>query len=135
MREIKFRAWGTNKPCFSEQANLVGKGILEEMVYFGLLDLDGTLIVPSMTYLEGDYSLMQYTDLKDKNGKEIYEGDILDFVHLYGVRPAPIFWRNGGFWVAVNDPGYEDRWIVPDPEECEVIGNIYENPELLNPVK
>ena len=133
MREIKFRAWDGRKmyyldlyqtPSYDEPVDIVFRD--REYEEQGWIDSHLTEVTSF---------LMQYTGLKDKNGKEIYEGDILDFVHLYGVRPAPIFWRNGGFWVAVNDPGYEDRWIVPDPEECEVIGNIYENPELLNPVK
>ena len=133
MREIKFRAWDGRKmyyldlyqtPSYDEPVDIVFRD--REYEEQGWIDSHLTEVTSF---------LMQYTGLEDKNGKEIYEGDILDFVHLCGVRPAPIFWRNGGFWVAVNDPGYEDRWIVPDPEECEVIGNIYENPELLNPVK
>ena len=133
MREIKFRAWDGRKmyyldlyqtPSYDEPVDIVFRD--REYEEQGWIDSHLTEVTSF---------LMQYTGLEDKNGKKIYEGDILDFVHVYGVRPAPIFWRNGGFWVAVNDPGYEDRWIVPDPEECEVIGNIYENPELLNPVK
>ena len=51
MREIKFRAWDTEK---------LGKQ-LKKMVYFGLTGLDGEYIISSATYLEGDYKLMQYS--------------------------------------------------------------------------
>ena len=86
-----------------------------------------------------DYPLMQYTGLKDKNGVEIYEGDILRNAteKLFGCLKFEIRWENrsGRF---VLDSSQEHGWHGLDAttddsnEYLEVIGNIYENPELLN---
>lgn len=79
-----------------------------------------------------NFHFMQYTGLKDKNGKEIYEGDILNMTYhgsVYIVKPeikGVIGFENAAFIVG------EDR--VPlgrIGRSLEVIGNIYENPELL----
>jgi len=72
--------------------------------------------------------IMQYTGLKDKNGKEIYEGDIIISASVaVKIKPTVIEW----------DDIYSGYDIFTDPEsilgsnDYEVIGNIYENPELL----
>ncbi len=80
------------------------------------------------SYLEHDIShyLMQYTGLKDKNGKEIYEGDIV--LNKYGNVCEMVF-RHHGFYY--TRPGWKTRLAHPNGEELEVVGNIYENPELL----
>ena len=74
--------------------------------------------------------LMQCTGLKDKNGKLIYEGDILKLAE-FG-KPVEVKHRALGFVLrrgASNTVGYDnDKYI---PEDCEVIGNIYENHDLL----
>ena len=87
--------------------------------------------------------LMQYTGLEDKNGVEIYEGDILE------LRANPFNKKRDLFQVVFKDGGFRDEWnnyigqyLPPDirnkqggrvrlNEACEVVGNIYENPELL----
>jgi len=78
-----------------------------------------------------DIELMQYTGLKDKNGKEIYEGDIIKFKDLN----YDVCWNEGmaGFRVR-SQKGI--AYITGDlfkavDEGCKVIGNIYENPDLL----
>jgi len=67
----------------------------------------------------------QYTGLKDKNGKKIFEGDIVK--SKYGVFKSKVEWNDSfcGFFPFCNN----DTGIFAD--ECEVIGNIYENKELL----
>jgi uncharacterized phage protein (TIGR01671 family) len=75
----------------------------------------------------------QYTGLKDKNGKEIYEGDICNCreYECFG----KIEWNedNAGFYfyVVVEGGGFDEECLYEYADELEVIGNIYDNPELL----
>jgi uncharacterized phage protein (TIGR01671 family) len=69
--------------------------------------------------------LMQFTGLLDKNGKEIYEGDIVDSKLYDGTRKNYVVeYRDGSFVIGLTELG---KWI----EDVIVIGNIYENPNLL----
>lgn len=119
-REIKFRAWDKRK--LSE-----GTVITKHPFFFDLQMLsDGKI------KLDEDHIIMQYTGLKDKDGKEIYEGDILrqPFNDDETTQTHIIFtfhWENGVY----TDEG----WYLADMDfsQIEIIGNIYENPELLKP--
>lgn len=126
MREIKFRAWN----------RIVGR-----WQYFQLTDLEKQKGAIQWQNLE----IMQYTGLTDKNGKEIYEGDILRVPELYETpemtATAYVNWEvvfMFGSW-HLKGPDYTpelgsttlyDEHHSYD-EDFEVIGNIYENPELL----
>lgn len=116
MREIKFRVWEENiKQMF------YNAGIVNDELYL-MLDGIGFDVV-------GDYrefKLMQFTGLKDKNGKEIYEGDIVRHATDEGIYK--VIFEDGGFYVK-NLFEYDFQTINEYP--LEVIGNIYENPELL----
>jgi uncharacterized phage protein (TIGR01671 family) len=113
MREIKFRAW------HNKTKQMVGS----ETVFRWLFE------DPKNTK-----DIMQYTGLKDKSGIEIYEGDIIKFNHFWNgfYGTALVKWSESGF---VDDRYNGDEVFylndLSDHKDCEVIGNIYENKELL----
>jgi uncharacterized phage protein (TIGR01671 family) len=119
MRELRFRAWDRIK-----------RKMLYGVSPFNVHITDENEPLLSLEYSKhDDCEFEQYTGLKDKNGKEIYEGDIVDFVddgECIGVveYDAPEFYLNADAtnWGAM----YLER------TRCQrVIGNIHENPELL----
>lgn len=123
MREIKFRAW-------NECEKIMEYDIQEE--YDGDLSCFGC-------YLNNEFwEVMQYTGLKDKNGVEIYDGDILrvrhftpqskDGVALWCENVEVKYLESLAQFVTL-DSSQKDNYIIN--ELSEVIGNIYENPELL----
>lgn len=136
MREIKFRAW--NKRL----KKLVS---MEEFVFSPcFIQADGKVIIcdpgneeHNFEELE-DYILMQYTGLKDKNGKEIYEGDIIKYKYEKSLRGdiSKVEWQNeyAGFSPFV-DYDSDNQWSYINLESIEVISNIYENPKLLEEEK
>ena len=73
--------------------------------------------------------LMQFTGLKDKNGKEIYEGDIFTFTNGPRKTVAKVVFEEAMFKMKDNN-GW-GAMILQREGDMEVIGNIYENPELL----
>ena len=78
----------------------------------------------------------QYTGLTDKNGKEIYDGDILDFTARYKqTGPVEVIYYGASFGcVITDDGGLKEFWAlnhIVQQHYPEIIGNIFENPELL----
>jgi uncharacterized phage protein (TIGR01671 family) len=133
MREIKFRAWYKPK----------GKMYTRSLESINL----ETKVLGVYTVSEGyqqlrmsDFELMQYTGLKDNNGKEIYEGDIVEERWANPLAGGENVDRykieyNGltGIYKMIHTSG-EERWhraLFLRFKEVEVVGNIYENPELL----
>ena len=139
MREIKFRAWD----------NQAG------MTYNGSVAFNGAWTI---NFNGGVAHLMQYTGLKDKNGKEIYEGDVVrykalgEFYKKNEYSFGKVMFSGDSFGIEILSEGelQFDRWGDHEDDtiyynefysyegkefswdELEVIGNIYENPELLN---
>ena len=134
MREIKFRAWD------KKEKKIVGvQGICFQNDNNEIKDLNIGGIGYGVSYHNPieDYELMQFTGLKDKNGKEIYEGDVIqddggydDGVKYLGVvrfgenEKSPL-----SFWSDTSIFGTPDGLKIS--KFSEVIGNIYENPELV----
>lgn len=146
MREFKFRAWDGKKMCRIEQWNFRNPSGV------GIRGSDG-----KGTYTEIKIPIMQYTGLTDKKGKEIYEGDICKIVDLFAGDEYEKFKHRLGLFgkiVYVNaafefetlergnellfldllyensgaDMSFEDSI---DSDSLEVVGNIYENPNLV----
>jgi uncharacterized phage protein (TIGR01671 family) len=156
MREIKFRVWDKKN----------------KKMYYGyepdrpnMIDFDGNLCITGTgnideygsptDYIIGckqqNYILMQYIGLKDKTGKEIYEGDVvkirdeeMTFTDVWGdegqeddddwnvVEIGVVRFENGAFIVGeryINEYGWQKGYSI------EVIGNIYENPKLLEEIE
>ena len=120
-REIKFRAWYKEKKRIGK---VLGIDILHKEIYFSNEDVD--------CYEHTDFKdieLMQYTGLKDKNNKEIYEGDI---VTLHNSKYKVIFnSKEAGFVLRDDEFEMNIPFTNNNNKRMEVIGNIYENPELL----
>ena len=118
MREIKFKFW--NKKLH-EMSGVFGLGVVWEYLVdqWGIFNWE-------------DVQKRQYTGLKDKNGKEIYEGDIVKLDSWEGVQQ--IVFIEGAFCLAdkhglyVGDIHYINH---ADKNQVTIIGNIWENPELL----
>jgi len=111
MREIKFRAWNENK-----------KQMLEFSIDNLFNDRYGTFVLEN----RGEWVFMQYTGLKDKNGVEVYDRDAL----LVNGEICYIVWADTE-WALKFQCEETPQSIIPNLITIEVIGNIYQNPELL----
>jgi len=138
VRIIKFRAWDRRHQKMLENAVRVG-----EILYW-----DGGKCFTFITDFNTDpprHEVMQFTELLDKNGVEICEGDVVKGSHPVMSRPGHI----DGSVRFIGVVGYDSRWggfrrqgvnqykglsaALMHGEELEVIGNIHQHPELLNP--
>lgn len=157
-REIKFRCWFVGRMAYNIPKLQATKGLVD-IVHINW-DKDDLSDNPADTWTGlDDYVLMQYTGLKDKNGKEIYEGDVVRF-HQFLFNGTEIekegtcVIKSGEYvWLAshiIHDDiseymGYTKQDQLDGKAECyfidlyglhedsfEIIGNIYKNPDLLN---
>ncbi|MGH1601598.1 YopX family protein [Campylobacter majalis] len=122
MREIKFR-------IFEEKTGKVERVLAIDWFFKTAITLKDP---HGVGFRDKDYLLMQYTGIKDKNGVEIYEGDIIEFLtHDRETAMAHIVFERLAFKALdTEDECYE--YDFDDLTDIEVIGNIYENQELLN---
>ncbi len=119
MRAIRFRVWDK-----SIKKWMFGYETLGGFNFFGEVVLMGELSRISLEKLSNDdYAVMQYTGLKDKKGKEIYEGDI---IRIFGYKDVvteegPVFWCTHSLRWKVELYGFTVD------NNIEIIGNIHEN--------
>ena len=164
MREHKYRAWDKKTKQMREVIAIVYSDFQIETECYGDLGdpvVDAGVWIKNCLMVEHrdfkDIELIQYTGLKDKNGKEIYEGDIIsdcfkhpdkeDTCHYLGPSKKGIIeWNinHAGFYIETDrweDDMYMTEITGPTtshqimPEWIEIIGNIYENPELASEVE
>ena len=138
MREIRFRAWDRKrKEMFIVHEIHFDKisGVITYVSGYGETDKDGTAF-----YGGGErgyakalrYVLQEFTGLRDKNGKEIYEGDILRRPgYAEGLSDYIVGFERGHFTLQHTKTAYNQLGIWNIADTTEVVGNIHENPELL----
>lgn len=115
---FKFRAWDTEEDRYASDDDICyDTGGACDNVY-DLLKVDNQF-----------YIYEQCTGLKDKNGKLIYEGDIVE-THDYTTEHSQIVFDKGCYVLKSKDVAMYEH-LSNYEKECEVIGNIHENPELL----
>ena len=151
MREIKFRAWHKGK---KEIIDVEEIDFMNKVINYIENDYENNRQEIIGAYFE-DIELMEYTGLKDKNGKEIYEGDVVKLIHT-GIEISAdrledlkrfvgiIKYENGIFKIVRTEKSLiESKYFEMEQKkvseifiysklyDLEVVGNIYENPELL----
>ena len=117
-REYKFRVWDVQKKLFVNHIN-------------DYLKLGSNKLITIPEHSE-EYIIQQYTGLKDKNGKDIYEGDILNCKGYDDWFDTTGFYFNFEVKFSIEKAGESDlTGYLYIPEDRELIGNVLENPELL----
>jgi len=123
MREFRFRVWDKSRGKFHNSGNLH----VQVSPYGQLCWSFGMNCEPIPPNEADNWVLMQYTGLKDKNGVEIYEGDVLS-IEGFAVE---VLWEQERAKFSTQRNGSSFFSFSDNARFAEVIGNIYENPELL----
>lgn len=128
MRPIKFRAWDKENERWVDHNQHLDES-----------HVTASVRPPSiLSFSRDDWDYQQFTGLLDKNGKEIYEGDVVEIIDTNGLsesKKVKVVWNDEmtgyGFDEAELFDGEYWMPFCQEPYACEVLGNIYENPELL----
>lgn len=128
-REIKFRAWDEQNKIMHNDFQFIKSG--EENNDWIIFTSDKQKLSAEQhplqnPYFQQQFKIMQFTGLLDVNGKEIYEGDVVrrGVIIFSRGKFCGQYYGSGGFYEEWEDDLYQERNI-------EVLGNIYENPEIL----
>jgi len=141
MRPIKFRIWDKKEKRFYTAENtcmmnvtLDGKNTVIEWI-------GGAIKFVFQKPEEAGIILQQFAGVLDKDGREIYEGDIIEFHSGYPNQndssfyksQAVVEFKDGAFWPRpIYDTNDEDTWYDYELKDLRVLGNIFENIDLLN---
>ena len=125
----KFRAWDKESQKMYEVKSII-------YTLGSMLCVNRSALFPERTLYFEDTPVMQSTGLLDKNGKEIFERDIVEFedaddIENVYINQGVIEWCQGGFTVSNRTTVTMDDLLDEDTLEVTIIGNIYENPELV----
>lgn len=115
-RDIKFRAYSKETKIMSNTADLM------------------TIAKSDFSLIEDNVIWLEYTGLKDKNGKEIYEGDIVNYRMIDEDEICEVFWDAGTVKMKFRESdGFQGYSINTEDvsKRVSIVGNIYENPELI----
>lgn len=129
MRKIKFRAWDNDIGVMITQSRDYHLSVLSADI--GENHWDGS--IGEQTAKEAErFKIMQYTGRKDKNGADIYDGDLLG-IPGDPREPVEVFWsdRRSAFLLRNASKTWSEYFSDRNWDDHQVIGNIYENPELL----
>jgi len=127
MRRIKVRAWDRfkKKMLYGNELDACEVLLNNGKLFFGLDNEKGSY----------ELEVLEFTGLKDKNGKEIYEGDIIKHNYKFGNGNGVIEFNPPSFGLGDKNGFCNDfKWWSYE-KEFEVIGNKFENPELLEEIK
>ena len=150
---FKFKIWDKTKKKFlplEYKSEKTDSWIILDNTGVYLVERDNARDVAFFTDITDDVIILQCTGLRDKNGKEIYEGDILNlYVSSKKLYRYQVKYEIGSFMLVSQDEIFDFPNVWNDNvyplsqlyfeyqneenyiEQCEVVGNIYENPELL----
>lgn len=123
MREIKFRIWDIDERKFVvNETDRLGCGDTKKCMS-ERVDFENNSVEINA---DESYILSEYTGLKDMDGKEIYEGDIL--FETFSEEYFKVVFENGSFRAEIDEYSLD---LEDYANICEIVGNIYENPELI----
>ena len=136
MRAIKFRAWDTVMKDWVP----MGVNHISDLVRIKATKKKGEFLIDTFDSGSRRLILMQFTGLKDRNGKEIYEGDIIKYHYFYFADGSEIekehvcsvkYDDSFANFDAMDKEGFAHFLGNASDDGIEIIGNIHENPELL----
>ena len=136
MRELRFRIWVKDEERYYDETDEESYQIIPngQVTYTSEAYEEDGVFYTDTTNATNNVVVEQYTGLKDKNGKPIYEGDIVGFKwtkSLYVVT----YRKYDASFILENDEREETIHLSLDKDDFEVFGTIHENPELLEGVK
>jgi uncharacterized phage protein (TIGR01671 family) len=123
-REIKFRVWNKVDKCWQSEEHFAIRLCGDKW----FIDDETAELIEIKN--ENNFTLMQYTGLTDKNGKEIWEGDVMKWNQSHNVI---VEFQGGKFGGRFLNHVSINMWV--DLSKLEIIGNIFENESLLNQTK